>query len=101
MGPSRSSSLSIGDDSSVVVDIERAGGASDRSAISELRNTAEVPPLPLDEGKEKINIITYPGGSDYLKSDVQHAVIVGPSKVDPSYGITFAERYRPPPGVRI
>ena len=55
----------------------------------------------MDEGKEKINLITYPGGSDYLKSVVQHAVTVGPSKVDPSYGITFAERYRPPLGVRI
>ena len=26
---------------------------------------------------------------------------VGPSKVGPSYGVTFAERYRPPPGVRV
>ena len=26
---------------------------------------------------------------------------VGPSKVDPSYGINFAECYRPPPVVRI
>ena len=26
---------------------------------------------------------------------------VGPSKVDPSYGVTFAERYRPPPGIRV
>ena len=26
---------------------------------------------------------------------------VGPSKVGPSYGVIFAERYRPPPGVRI
>ena len=25
----------------------------------------------------------------------------GPSKVGPSYGVVFAERYRPPPGVRI
>ena len=41
------------------------------------------------------------GGSDYLKYVVQHAVTVGPSKVDPSYGVTFAERYRPPPGVRV
>ena len=28
-------------------------------------------------------------------------MIVGPSKVDPSYGSTFAERYRPPPGIRV
>ena len=26
---------------------------------------------------------------------------VGPSKVGPLYGVIFAERYRPPPGVRI
>ena len=99
MGPGRSSSLRIGDDSSVVVGTERAGGVSGRSAIPEPRNAAEAPPPPLDESKEKINLITYPGGSDYLKSAVQHAVIVGPSKVDPSYGSTFTERYRPPHGV--
>ena len=101
MGPSRPSSLRIGDDSSVIVGTGRARGASGCLAISEPRNVAETPPLPLDEGKEKINLITYPGGSDYLKSAVQHAVIVGPSKVDPSYGSTFAERYRPPPGIRV
>ena len=39
--------------------------------------------------------------SDYLKFAIQHAVIVGPSKVGPSYGVTFAERYRPPPSVRV
>ena len=100
-GPGRSSSLCIGDDSSVVVDTGRVGGASCRSTISEPRNAAEAPPLPFDVGKEKINRIIYPGGSDYLKSAVQHAVIVGPSKVDPSYGSTFVERYRPPPGIRI
>ena len=97
MGPGRSSSLCIGDDSSVVVSTGWAGGASGRSAISEPQNAAEAPPLPFDEGKEKINLITYPGGSDYLKSAVEHAAIVGPSKVDPSYGSIFAERYRPPP----
>ena len=93
MGPGRPSSLRIGDDSSVIVGTGRAGGASSRSAIYEPRNAAEALALPLDEGKEKINLISYPGGSDYLKSAVQHAVIVGPSKVDPSYGSTFAKRY--------
>ena len=101
MVPGRSSSLCIGDDSLVVVGSERARDASGRSAIFESRNAARAPPLPLDKGKEKINLITYPRGSDYLKSAVQHAVTVGPSNVDPSYEITFAERYRPPPGVRI
>ena len=62
MGPGRSSSLRIGGDSSVVVSTGRARGASGRSAISEPQNAAEAPPLPFDEGKEKINLITYPGG---------------------------------------
>ena len=62
MGPGRSSSLRIGDDSSVVVSTGRAGGASGHSAISEPQNAAEAPPLPFDESKEKINLITYPGG---------------------------------------
>ena len=101
MGPGRSSSLRIGDDSSVVASSRQARDASGRSAVVEPRNTAGAPPLPVDVGKEKINLITYLGGSDYLKSTVQHAVTVGPSRVDPSYGITFAERYRPPLGVRI
>ena len=101
MGPGRSSSLRIGDDSSVVVGTERAEGVSGHSAVPEPQNAAEAPSPPSDESKEKINLITYPEGSDYLKSAVQHAVIMGPSKVDPSYGSTFTERYRPPPGVRI
>ena len=101
MGPGRSSSLRIGDDSSVVVSTGWAGGASGRSAISEPQNASEAPPLPFDEGKEKINLITYPGGSDYLKSAVEHAAIVGPSKVDPLYGSIFDERYRPPPGIQV
>ena len=101
MGPGRSSSLRIGDDSSVVAGSGRARDDSSRSAVVEPRNVAGGPPLPLDEGKEKINLITYPGGSDYLKSAVQHAVTMRPSKVGPTYGVTFAERYRPPPGVRV
>ena len=101
MGPGRSSSLRIGDDFLVIAGSGRARDASCRSAVVEPRNAAGAPPPPLDEGKEKINLITYPGGSNYLKSVVQHAVTMGPSKVDPSNGITFAERYRPPPGVRI
>ena len=101
MGLGRSSSLRIGDDSSVVAGSGRARDASGRSTVVEHRNAAGAPPLPLDVGKEKINLITYPGGSDYLKYAVQHAVTVGHSRVDLSYGITFAERYRLPPGVRI
>ena len=101
MGPGRSSSLRIGDDSSAVAGSGRAGDASNRSTVVEPRNVPGAPPLPLDKGKWKIDLIKYPRGSDYLKSAIQHAVTVGPSKVDPSYGVTFAERYRPPPGVRV
>ena len=93
MGPGRSSFLRISDDSSVVVGTERAGGVSGRSAVPEPRNTIEAPSPPSDESKEKIYLIIYPGGSDYLKSAVQDDVIVGPSKVDPSYGSTFTKRY--------
>ena len=101
MGPSRSSSLRIGDDSSAVAGSGRVRNASGRSAVVEPRNVLEAPPFPLDKDKGKINLIKYPRGSDYLKSAIQHAVTVGPSKVGPSYGVTFAERYRPPPGVRV
>ena len=101
MGPSRSSSLRIRGDSSAVASSGRTGGASDRSAGVELRNALGAPPFPLDKGKGRVNLIKYPGGSEYLKSTVQHALTVGPSKVGPLYGATFARRYRPPFGVRV
>ena len=101
MGPSRSPSLRIGNDSSTVAGSGRVRDALGRSVAVEPRNAPGAPPLPSDKGKGKINLIKYPGGSNYLNSVVQHAATVGPSKVDPSYGITFAKRYRPPPGVRI
>ena len=101
MGPSRSSSLRIGGDSSAVAGSGRTGGAPDRSAMVELRNAPGAPLFPLDKGKGRVNLIKYPGGSEYLKSAVQHPLTVGPSKVGPSYGATFARRYRPPFGVRV
>ena len=101
MGPGRSSSLRIGGDLSAVASSVRTRGASDRSAVDESQNALGAPPLPLDKGKGRVNLVKYPGGSKYLKSAVQHAVTVGPSKVGPSYGVTFAERYRPPLGVRV
>ena len=101
MGPSRSSSLCIDGDSPIVPSSERTRGASDRSDAIELRDGPGALPLPLDKGKGRVNLIEYLGGSDYLKSVVQHAITVGPSKVGPSYGATFAKRYRPPSGVRV
>ena len=101
MGPGCSSSLRIGGDSSAVASFGQTGGASDHSAGVELRDAPEAPPFPLDKGNGKVDLIKYPGGSEYLKSAVQHALIVWPSKVGPSYGATFARRYRPPFGVRV
>ena len=101
MGPGRSSSLRIGGDSLVVSSSRRTRGASDLSAAVELRNAPRALPFPLEKGKGRVNLIKYPRGSEYLKSAVQHALTVGPSKVGPSYGATFARRYRPPFGVRV
>ena len=101
MGPGRSSSLRIGDDSYVVASYGRIRGASDRLAVVERQKAPEAPLPPLDKGKGRVNLIEYPKGSEYLKSAVQHALTVEPSKVGPSYGATFARRYRPPLGVRV
>ena len=67
----------------------------------ELQNAPVALPFPLDKGKGRVNLIKYLGGLEYLKSSVQHALTVGPSKVSPSYGATFARRYRPPFGVWV
>ena len=101
MGPGCSSSLRIGDGSSAIANTRRVRGASDRSTVVVRWDALGAPPLPLDKGKGRINLIEYPEGSDYLKSAVQHAVTVGPSKVGPSYGSAFAKRYRPPLGVLV
>ena len=62
MGPSRSPSLRIGNDSSTVAGSRRVRDALGRSAAVEPRNAPGAPPLPLDKGKGKINLIKYPGG---------------------------------------
>ena len=57
MGPGRSSSLRIDGDSSAIGGFGRTGGVSDRSGGVDLRDAPEVPPLPLEKGKGKINLI--------------------------------------------
>ena len=101
MGPGCSSSLRIGGDSSVVSDSGRTSGASDRLAGVAFRDVSGEPPLPLDKGKGRIDKIKYLVGSEYLKSAVQNALAVGPSRVEPLYRETFARRYRPPFGVQV
>ena len=101
MGPGRSSSLHIGGDPSAVSGSGQTGGASDRLTGVVLRNAPGEPPFPLDKGKGRIDEIKYPERSEYLKSAVQNALAVGPSRVEPLYGETFARRYRPPFGVQV
>ena len=101
MGPGRSSSLRIGGDSLAVVVSGRDGGASNHSVGVVLRDAPREPPFPLNEGKGRIYLIKYPGESEYLRSSVKNALAVGPSKVGPLNGATFARRYRPPFGVRV
>ena len=101
MGLGRSTSLRIGGDSSVVTGSGQTGCASDRSAGVDLRDAPREPHFPLNKGKGRIDEIKYPGGSEYLRSAVQNALAVGPSKVGPLYGATFTRRYMPPFGVRV
>ena len=101
MGPSRSFSLRMGGDSSAVSDSGWTGGESNRLAMVVLRDAPGEPPFPLGKGKDKIDEIKYPVGSEYLRSAVQNALAVGPSKVEPLYGEVFARRYRPPFGVQV
>ena len=74
----------------------QTGGASNTLNEVVLRNAPGKPPFPLDKGKGRINEIKYPRGSEYLKSAVQNALAVGPSRIEPLYGATFARCYRPP-----
>ena len=101
MGPGRSSSLRIGGDSSAVSDLGRTIDEFDRLAVVALRDAPGEPPLPLGKGKGRIDEIKYPYGSEYLKSAVQNALAMGPSRIEPLYGEIFVRRYRPPFGVQV
>ena len=101
MGLSRSSSLRIGGDSSTVFSSRRTGGASDNLNGVVLRNAPGEPFFLLDKGKMRIDNIKYPRGSEYLNSDLQNALAVGPRRIEPLYGENFERCYRPPFGVQI
>ena len=101
MGPSLSSSLRIGGDSSIVSDSGQASSTSDHLAGVDFRDVTGEPALPLDKGKGRIDEIKYHVGSEHLKLAVQNALAVGPSRVEPLYGETFATRYMPSFGVQV
>ena len=101
MGLGRSSSLRIGGDPSTESSSGRTGGESNHLTTVVLRNAPGEPPSLVGKGKGKIDEIKYPVGSEYLKLAVQNALAVGPSRVEPLFGETFARRYRPPFGVQV
>ena len=70
MGPSHSSALRIGGDSSTESGSGRTGGESNRLAMVVLRDAPGEPPSPLGKGNDKIDEIKYHVGSEYLKSAV-------------------------------
>ena len=90
MGPGRSSFLRIGGDSSAISGSGRTGGESNRLAMVVPQDASREPHSPLGKGKDKIDEIKYPVGSEYLRSAVQNALAVGPSRVEPLYGEVFA-----------
>ena len=101
MGSGCSSPLRIGGDSSAVSGSGRTDDASNNLNGVVLRNAQGEPLFPLDKGNGRIEEIKYPRGSDYLKSAVQNALLVGPSRIESLYGAIFARRYRPPFGVQV
>ena len=101
VGPSRSSVLRIGSDSTEASSSGWMGGEFDSLVVVVHRVALGEPAFPLNKGKGKISEIRYPSGSEYLRAAIQNVVVVGPSRVEPSYGEVFAVRYGPPFGVQV
>ena len=101
MGPGSSFALRIRGDTSAESGSGRTGGESNCLAMVVLRDAPGEPPSPLGKGKDKIDEIKYPVGSEYLKSSVQNSLVLGPSRVEPLFGEVFARRYRPLFGVKV
>ena len=101
MGPGHSPVLRIRDSYVKEPGSGQTGDESDRPAVVASRVSLEGPPSPVGKGKVKVNEIRYLGGSEYLRAAVQNAEAVGPGLVEPSFGKTFATRYRPPFGVHV
>ena len=72
------------------------GGSSGLPSASARAPLVGHPPLPI-KGKERISKIRHSTRSEYLRATVRCLVVVGPSRVEPSYAEIFATRYRPRP----
>ena len=79
MGPSRSSVLRIGSDSTEASSSGRTGGESDSLTMVVHRVAPGEPAFPLDKGKGKISEIRYPSSSEYLRAAIQNVLVVSPS----------------------
>ena len=99
--PNRSSCLRISGSFAEEPDLGHTGEGSGHPAIVVDNVPLEGPPSPFGKGKSKVSEIRYPGGSDYLRAVMQNAEAVGPSRIEPFFGKTFAARYRPPFGVHV
>ena len=100
-GHNRSYGLRIGGSSTNEPGLGQIGEGSGHQAFVVNRVSPTGPPSSSGKGKNKVNEIRYPGGSDYLRATVQNAEAVGPSRFKPSFGKAFATRYKPPFGVHV
>ena len=91
----------IGGNSAKEPDLGQTGEESGRPALIVDLVPSAGPPSSSGKGKGKVSEIRYPSGSDYLRAAVQNAEVVGPSRIKPSFGKTFATSYRPPFGVHV
>ena len=99
--PNHYSVLCIGGRSTEEPDLGQTGEGFSRPAIVVDRVPSARPPSPCGRGKSKVNEIRYPGGFDYLRAVMQNTEAMGPSRIEPSFGKTFAARYRPPFGDHV
>ena len=100
-GPNRSFGPRIRGSFAEEPDLGQTSEGSSRPAIVVNRVPLARLPSPFGKGRSKVSEIRYPSGSDYLRVVVQNAEAVGPSRIKPSFGKTFAARYRPPFGVHV
>ena len=101
MGPGRSSVLRIGNNPVEASSSGRTDGGNNSLAVVVHRAAPGEPPFPLDKGKEKINEIWYPSGSEYLRAAIQNAEAVGPNRVEPLYDEIFTARYGLPFRIQV
>ena len=101
MGPGRSSVLRIRSNPAEASSSGRTDEGYDNLAVVVHQPAPGERPFPLDKGKGKLNEIRLPSGSEYLRAAIQNTEVMGPSRVEPSYGEIFAARYGSPFGVQV